>query len=75
MTLRSTSLPPEPPPGGDERTREGTRKRPPNPAQEEAGGAAAAIPDQTAGAGPIPLDQSNETDMAQRNLRGGPDRR
>ena len=28
------------------------------------------LPDQTAGAGPVPLDQSNESDEAQKGLRG-----
>lgn len=45
-------------------------KRPPNPAQESGGETASIIPDQTAGAGPEQLDQSNETDEAQKALRG-----
>lgn len=53
-----------------ERTREGTVKRPPNPAQESGGETASIMPDQTAGAGPEQLDQSNETDEVQKALRG-----
>ncbi len=56
-----------------ERTREGTVKRPPNAMQESADESGSIIPDQTAEAGPLPLDQSNELDEAQKALRGNDD--
>ncbi len=62
--------PPTPPSPEPERTREGTVKRPPNVPQETADESGSIIPDQTAEAGPLPLDQSNETDEAQKALRG-----
>ncbi len=65
----TAAQPPKTPTSGrGERTREGTVKRPPNSAQEA--GDEAIIPDQTAEAGPEPLDQSNESDQSQKSLRG-----
>jgi hypothetical protein len=61
---------PKPPDPELERTREGTVKRPPNLMQESSDESGAIIPDQTHGAGPEQIDQSNETDEAQKALRG-----